>query len=91
MSDTCDFRLIGDPHITRKFEFGVPLARRGERENSLFEDFKARLYAGTESIVIAVGDLFEKPICSLADLHRTMNTRANAANEPLQIHSVIVF
>lgn len=79
MSDTCDFRLIGDPHITRKFEFGVPLARRGERENLLFEDFKARLYAGTESIVIVVGDLLEKPICSLVDLHRIMNILLTAA------------
>lgn len=61
------FRLIGDPHITRKFEMNVPLARRGEREASLFAEFNTRLYAGEEHTVVMVGDLFEKPICSLKD------------------------
>lgn len=69
MSEPSRFRLIGDPHITRKFELGVPLGRRGEREQSLMADFSTRLLNGDEEIVIMVGDLFEKPICSIADLH----------------------
>lgn len=79
MSDDYDFRLIGDPHITRKFEFGVPLSRRGEREKLLFQDFKERLYAGEESTVIMVGDLLEKPICTLVDLHEIIRILLTAA------------
>ena len=79
MSERSDFRLIGDPHITRKFVQNVPLARRGEREKKLFEDFKARLYQGTERYVIMVGDLFEKPITSISDLHETMKILLTAA------------
>lgn len=66
------FKLIGDPHITRKFEFGVPLARRGEREKGLFQDFKERLNSGSEEVVIMVGDLLEKPLCSLQDLYEIL-------------------
>lgn len=79
MSDRDDFRLIGDPHITKKFHFGVPLARKGEREALLFEDFKNRLYDGAEKYVIMVGDLFEKPITSIPDLHETMKIILTAA------------
>lgn len=74
-----DFRLIGDPHITRKFEFGVPLARRGEREELLFDDFRKKLQEGPEPILIVVGDLFEKPIVSLQDLHETIQILLCAA------------
>ena len=79
MSKCNNFRLIGDPHITRKFSFGVPLARRGERETLLFADFKKRLYRGTEKNVIMVGDLLEKPICSLQDLHEIVRMLLTAA------------
>ena len=84
MSKRSDFRLIGDPHITRKFEFGVPLPRKGEREASLFADFKNRLYQGDERIVIMVGDLFERPICSLKDLFNTANIILDAAQSQPQ-------
>lgn len=76
-----DFRLIGDPHITRKFEMNVPLARRGEREASLFKDFETKLREGTERYVIVVGDLFEKPICSLGDLYFTLDILKRAAED----------
>lgn len=75
-----DFRLIGDPHITRKFEMNVPLARRGEREESLFKQFEEELYEGTERDVIMVGDLFEKPICSLLDLYKILYIILTACN-----------
>lgn len=68
MSIVRSFKLIGDPHITRKFEVGVPVARKGERERLLMEDFKSRLEGAVEDVIIMVGDLFEKPICSLQDL-----------------------
>lgn len=79
MSEYSDFRLIGDPHITKKFEIGVPLARRGERERSLFDDFKKRLYDGDERIIIMVGDLLERPICTLFDAYRIYSIVLDAA------------
>lgn len=72
MSERSRYRLIGDPHITRKFEFGVPLARRGEREESLFKQFEDELSDKGEQLLIVVGDLFEKPGVNLKDLHRAM-------------------
>lgn len=52
--------LIGDPHLGKKFEVGVPLARRGERETSQLSDFVQELYQEA-NIVIMVGDLFDHP------------------------------
>lgn len=73
MSSTNHFKLIGDPHVTRKFELGVPLARRGEREKLLMDELYTQLNTGDERLVIMVGDLFEKPICSLQDLYEVIN------------------
>lgn len=76
-------RLIGDPHITRKFTANVPLARRGERELMLFEQFEKELYQGDEEYIVMVGDLFEKPLCSLHDLYNICRMLLNAAiNQP---------
>lgn len=84
------FRLIGDPHITRKFDFGVPLARKGERERLLFADFEARLNEGDERLLIMVGDLFEKPICNLQDLYTILNMILTAARQAPERHFVMM-
>lgn len=54
-------RTIGDPHLGRKFEVGVPVARRGEREQMVIEDFQARLRdpQGAD-FSVCVGDIFDK-------------------------------
>lgn len=52
--------LIGDPHLGRKFETGVPLHRRGERELSQSVQFAAEHHCGAD-IIIQVGDLFDHP------------------------------
>lgn len=61
--------LIGDPHVTKKYMLGVPVHRRGEREQSLMEDLRTRLNDVKADMVIMVGDLFEKPTCDLKDLY----------------------
>ena len=53
-------RLIGDPHLGRKFEVGVPLDRRGEREKNVIEDFQARVRSRDMDLTICMGDLFDK-------------------------------
>lgn len=59
-------RLIGDPHLGRRFERGVPLDRRGEREKSQFAKFVAALHTSGVAVNIMVGDLFEHPHVSNA-------------------------
>ena len=52
--------LIGDPHLGRKFENGVPLHRRGERERKQLANFQEQLVQEAD-IVVMVGDLFDHP------------------------------
>lgn len=62
----CSARVhhIGDPHLGRRFENGVPLHRRGEREARQWEKFKAELAIDCD-INIMVGDLFDHPQVSM--------------------------
>lgn len=53
--------LIGDPHIGKKFERGVPPHRRGERETSQFTNFVTELHTADVDYNIMVGDLFDHP------------------------------
>jgi Calcineurin-like phosphoesterase len=53
--------LIGDPHLGRKFETGVPLHRRGEREKKQMERFVTELNTQGVDYNIMVGDLFDHP------------------------------
>src|SRR3546814_15861232 len=52
--------LIGDPHLGRKFENGVPLHRRGERERNQLANFQDQLAQDVDNVVM-VGDLFDHP------------------------------
>lgn len=56
-------KLIGDPHLGKKFEVGVPHHRRGEREKAQFERFVEELEQGARNAdtVVMVGDLFDHP------------------------------
>lgn len=56
-------KLIGDPHLGKKFEVGVPNHRRGEREASQFQHFIDELNDGgtMADTVVMVGDLFDHP------------------------------
>jgi len=51
--------LIGDPHLGRKFEVGVPLSRRGEREEAVMADFQERMQRAAD-FTICMGDIFDK-------------------------------
>lgn len=53
--------LIGDPHLGRRFETGVPLHRRGEREKRQLDRFIEELNTPDVDYNIMVGDLFDHP------------------------------
>lgn len=52
--------LIGDPHLGRKFETGVPLERRGEREESQWAQVEEELNTPGLDVAIFVGDVFDQ-------------------------------
>ncbi|AJD82938.1 endonuclease subunit [Achromobacter phage JWF] len=52
--------LIGDPHLGRKFETGVPLDRRGEREASQWVQLEEELNTEGLDVAIIVGDVFDQ-------------------------------
>lgn len=60
LNDGRKVHLIGDPHLGRRFEVGVPLSRRGEREQSQLNDFINELQHDAD-IIVVIGDLFDHP------------------------------
>lgn len=63
LSNGARVHLIGDPHLGKKFEEGVPQHRRGERESSQNAAFTAELETPAD-IIVMVGDLFDNPYVS---------------------------
>lgn len=53
--------LLGDPHLGRSFVHGVPLNRKGERENLVWQDFQTQLNIPA-AIHVCMGDLFDRAI-----------------------------
>jgi DNA repair exonuclease SbcCD nuclease subunit len=53
-----DTKLVGDPHLGRKFVTGVPLARLGEREKLVLDEFTEAMNTPNMKTVIIMGDLF---------------------------------
>ena len=65
------FYVIGDTHIGRSFTRGVPLHRRGDREQLFKDKFLDELKKGELSNtlgIIMLGDLFDKYRVGFADL-----------------------
>lgn len=73
-------KLIGDPHLGREFVNGVPMERRGERENSQYKQLEEELSDPDAQIYIVVGDLFDKFQVKNDVLMRTFLLINNVAN-----------
>ena len=54
------FETLGDPHLGRRFDTGVPIHRRGERERMQLEKFRQSLFNATAQVHVCMGDLFDK-------------------------------
>ncbi len=54
------YETLGDPHLGRKFETGVPLHRRGDREHMQREHFRNALMNAKAPVHVTMGDLFDK-------------------------------
>lgn len=79
LSSGSNVRLIGDPHLGRAFEAGVPLDRRGEREARQLQKFKAQLNQDDGDYVVVMGDLFDHPYVGFAVVLDAYKALANAA------------
>ncbi len=55
------FKVLGDPHLGRRFVNNVPLHRRGDRERLVREHFLAELDPAGAPLHVTMGDLFDKP------------------------------
>lgn len=55
-----NYEVLGDPHLGRKFETGVPLHRRGEREHMQRQKFIDALMNAKAEVHVTMGDLFDK-------------------------------
>lgn len=75
-----DCWLIGDPHLGRPFKTGVPIHRRGDREELQFKEFQEQLDRPCSKNIM-VGDLFDEPNVSLAIIYRTATVYIEAANK----------
>lgn len=71
--DEKDFALITDTHFGRTFKEGVPLDRRGEYEEKIYNDFANFLKSTVKHTVIHAGDLFDSPFVSNDVLMRVYN------------------
>lgn len=54
------YEVLGDPHLGRKFETGVPLHRRGDREQLQRQKFIDSLMNAKAEVHVTMGDLFDK-------------------------------
>jgi len=74
--------ILGDPHLGRQFKTGVPLGRRGMREQSMQGDF-VRGLRPTGPVHICMGDLFDDTVVPYADVVFAASTyRQTAAQFP---------
>lgn len=83
-------KLIGDPHLGLKFEVGVPLHRRGEREQKQFANFLSALDIPYVRFNICVGDLFEHPFVGHGVVVQTAEAYLAAAQKHPEIQFVVL-
>lgn len=71
--------VLGDPHLGKRFQAGVPLTRRGEREKMQRADFYESIMDTKADIHVCMGDLFDNFIIDLNTLLTTASFYRSAA------------
>jgi DNA repair exonuclease SbcCD nuclease subunit len=57
--DGVKVEVLGDPHLGKRFVSGVPLHRRGEREQMMWHDFQNSIILTEADVHVCMGDLFD--------------------------------
>jgi hypothetical protein len=72
--------ILGDVHLGRKFRNGVPLHRRGEREEAVWAGLEASLEASpSDGLHVQMGDLFDKMVVPYSVVMRAASLYRQAA------------
>lgn len=82
--------LIGDPHLGKQFEVGVPLHRRGERERRQMALFRKELNTPNAAMIVMVGDLFDHPYVGYAVVKEAAEVTVEAAEHNPEVTYVFV-
>lgn len=82
-------KLLGDPHLGRRFKTGVPLHRLGDREELVWKEFEASLY-GDMDVHINMGDLFDKFTVPAAVVLRAADAYITAARRQAGCQFVVL-
>ena len=90
MLNGLDITVLGDPHLGRSFINGVPLHRRGEREQMIRDEFAESLLNCSTGFHICMGDLFDKPIVPYTVVYFAAHTYIEATKtNPLVTYVVL--
>lgn len=80
--------LIGDPHMGKDFK-GVPLHRKGEREQMQIDDLRRNLLQDCR-MNINVGDVFDKPLVDLKVVHAVADLYHEASAAKPDVEFVVL-
>lgn len=88
---TSKIKVLGDPHLGKSFIHGVPLARRGEREEMMWAQFTGHLQLDQDyDYHICLGDLFDKAVVSYDVIDRTAQAYVSAAKKYPRTKFIVV-
>lgn len=84
-------KTLGDPHLGRPFLTGVPLHRRGEREQQVMEQFRKDLLdvKGVD-MHVCMGDLFDKMVVPPSVVLFAAAAYLKAARENPEVYYVVL-
>ncbi|SFD69408.1 DNA repair exonuclease SbcCD nuclease subunit [Sulfitobacter brevis] len=82
--------LMGDPHLAKSFVHGVPLHRRGEREEMVWQAFAVNLAATKADLHVCLGDLFDRAIVPYDAILRAADVYLHTAAEKPETQFIIL-
>lgn len=74
-------RILGDTHLGCRFTNGVPLSRRGQREEMIWQQFERSLWEHDQSydLHVHLGDLFDAAVVPYDDILRAYHAYRSAS------------
>lgn len=85
-----NLKLVGDPHLGKVFINGVPLARRGEREQMQRKAFRRALDPEGADVHVVLGDLFDRPKVSFEAIDFVAEAYEQAALTHPEVEFVVL-
>lgn len=88
--DNVQVECLGDPHLGKRFNAGVPLHRKGEREKMVWADFQESLTQTKAQLHVCMGDLFDNFIVEPRVMLRAADIYIRAAEANPATHFVVL-